>query len=237
MFSSFRRFMSHPTNCQCQTCLDRYNLNNNKTYPNIQPIETNNKFKIVVVLDESGSMENIRQNMLDSLNDLIREQKQVKERPATFTLIKFNDRVNTQRENVPLEDVELLKVSDYCPNGSTALYDAIGYTINRFRNERDVLLVIITDGHENASRDFDKTYVTSKLQEKEKYNKWSYVYLSCDLNTFQQGNNMGFASSPVCSNVQVSKDNYKSYISKNLNEALTNYRTSGLSVQSQLNSN
>ena len=175
--------------------------------------------------------------MLDSLNDLIKEQKQVKGRPTTFTLIKFSDRVNTQIENKPLEETNILTSSDYTPNGSTALYDALGYTINRFRNERDVLLVIITDGQENASRDFDKNYVTQKLQEKEKYNKWSYVYLYSDLNTFQQGNNMGFNSSPVCSNVQVSKDNYRSYISNNLNSALSKFRTQGVSIQSQLNTN
>ena len=202
----------------------------------IQPIETNNKFKIVVILDESGSMENIRKNMLDSLNDLIKEQKQISGRPATFSLIKFSENVNAIKENVPLEEMNLLSPEDYQPNGSTALYDGIGYAINRFRNERDVLMVIITDGHENASKQFNKQYVTTKLDEKQKYNNWSYVYLSCDLNTFEQGNSMGLNTSAFCSNVQKSVDDYGVYLSRNVSQAMSNYRTKGISVNSQLNS-
>ncbi len=73
--------------------------------------------------------------MLESMNDLIKEQKQVKGRPATFTLIKFSDSVQTIRENEPMEEINLLSQSDYQPNGSTALYDGIGFAINRFRND------------------------------------------------------------------------------------------------------
>jgi hypothetical protein len=223
-FSSFR--MSTKQSCSC----DKLNLDD------IRPIETSNKFEIVVILDESGSMENIRNNMLDSLNDLIKEQKQITGRPATFSLIKFNQDINANKENIPLEDMNLLTPEDYHPNGSTALYDAIGYAINRFRNERDVLMVIITDGQENASKKFNKQYVSSKLDEKQKYNNWSYVYLSCDLNTFQQGQSMGLNTSAHCSNIKRSVNDYGDYLCKNVSQAMSNYRTKGISVNSQLNS-
>jgi len=214
--------------CNCTSC-PKDVLDDNST------VASNDKFKIVVILDESGSMGNIRKNMLDSLNDLIREQKQIKERPTTFTLVKFNDKINRKMENVSLEHTNMLTTEDYNPSGSTALYDAIGSTINRFRNERDVLMVIITDGQENASKKFDKQYVSTKLDEKKKYNNWSYVYLSCDLNTFQQGNDMGLVNNAHSSNVQMVAESYGSFISKNLNKAVTNYRQNGMSVQSQLN--
>jgi hypothetical protein len=226
---SYSFFPSYPSfgscNCKCnQTSLDDTSV-----------VEPNDKFKIVVILDESGSMDSIRKNMLDSLNDLIREQKQIKERPATFTLIKFNDKIHNKYENIPLDEVKELTSEDYVPNGSTALYDAIGYTINRFRNERDVLMVIITDGQENASRKYGKQFVSTKLEEKKKYNKWSYVYLSCDLQTFEQGASMGLRNSDFASNIQMRQDSYGSYISNNLNCALSNFRKKGVSVQSQLN--
>ena len=198
-------------------------------------VESNEKFKIVVILDESGSMENIRSNMLKSINDLITEQKQIKERPATFTLVKFNDKINRKMENIPLEETRRLTSEDYKPEGSTALYDAIGSTINRFRNERDVLMVIITDGQENASTNYNKDYVTRKFDEKKKYNNWSYVYLSCDLTTAQQGANMGLNTSNYSTNVQMPVYQYGEYISNNLNSAMTNFRKNGTSVQAQLN--
>jgi hypothetical protein len=225
-FSSFAKF--NTSSCDCSHKKNPFEDNST--------VESNNKFKIVVVLDESGSMESIRKNMLDSLNDLIKEQKQIKERPSTFTLIKFNDKINKKMENMPLEETNLLSSEDYVPSGSTALYDAIGYTINRFRNERDVLMVIITDGQENASKKYNKNFVSTKLDEKKKYNNWSYVYLSCDLQTFEQGTGMGLNNSAFSSNVQIRQASYGSYISKNLNSALSNFRKNGVSVQSQLNS-
>ena len=202
----------------------------------IKPVESNNKYKIVIVLDESGSMESLKNNMLESMNDLIKEQKQVNGRPATFTLIKFSDSVQTIRENEPMEQINLLSNYDYQPNGSTALYDGIGFAINRFRNERDVLLVVVTDGQENASRTFNKQYVTKKLDEKKKYNNWSYVYLSCDLSTAEQGNSIGFSKSSACSNVQLGKERYDSFVKYQLNSAIKNCREKGTSVQAQLNS-
>ena len=231
MFSKFSSYLN-PFSPYSQRSNDQQQQ---QAQPDIQPITPTDRFKIVVVLDESGSMQNIRMNMLNSLNDLITEQTQIKERPAALTIIKFNDKINTLIENVPLETAAILAPEAYIPNGSTALYDALGYTINRFRNERDVLLVIITDGHENASTNFNKSYVSTKLKEKEKYNKWSYVYLSCDLSTMEQGNNMGFNSSAVCSNIRVDKESFGSYMSANVNSAVSNFRTKGISVQSQLN--
>lgn len=201
------------------------------------PVTSNNFFKIVIVLDESGSMENIRDKMRNSINDLITEQKQVKARPATFTLVKFNSSVNRVIKNKPLDQINNLSSEDYTPNGSTALYDAIGDTINWFRNERDVLMVIVTDGQENASRTYDKRSVNSMIDEKKRHNNWSYVYLSCDLNTFDQGNGIGLKESAFVSNCVVNQERYGDFISKNLNSAISNCRTKGITVQSQLNRN
>lgn len=205
--------------------------------PQTEPVTSNSFFKIVIILDESGSMENIRENMKNSINDLIKEQQQIKGRPATFTLVKFNDKVNRVIKNKPLEDIGLLNSEDYKPNGSTALYDCIGDTIEWFRNEKDVLLVIVTDGQENASRSFSKSEVTRMIEDKKKNNGWTYVYLSNDLNTSAQGDGIGFKQSLYATNVVVEQQNFGSYVSKKLNSAISNYRTDGVSVQRQLNNN
>jgi len=197
-------------------------------------VEHNDKFKIVVILDESGSMESLRDDMLKALNDLIKEQKQINERPATFTLVKFNNKISRVKENEPLETSTLLEKSDYVPTGSTALYDAIGCTINRFRFEKDVLMVIITDGQENASRKYSKDYVADRIEQKKKDN-WSFVYLSCDLSTARQGEDVGIVRSSNCSNIVSDVYSYGNYLSNNLNSAISNFRTRGISIQEQLN--
>ena len=64
---------------------------------------------------------------------------------------------------------------------------------------------------------------------------WTYVYLSNDIATASQGDGIGLKKSYNCTNVVQDQSVFGSYVSKNLNSAIGNYRTNGLSVQSQLN--
>ena len=199
------------------------------------PVEHTEHFKIVVVLDESGSMNNIKNDMKNSLNSLIEEQKQVKNKPCNFTLVKFNNNVTRVINNIDIQEVSLLTDEDYVPDGTTALYDAVGDTMNWFRYERDVLLVVVTDGQNNASRFYKKEQIMNMLKEKEDYANWTFVYLGCDLQTATQGSNMGFRTSKNASNCTVVQESYCQFISDDLNTAVKNYRKCGMSVQSQLN--
>jgi len=200
-----------------------------------KPVKHSDCFKIVVILDESGSMEPIRDKMINSLNDLIMEQKQIKNRPCNFTFVKFNNIVNRVIENKNINEILPLSKNNYIPSGSTALYDAIGNTINWFRYERDVLMVIITDGQENASTKFKKSQINNMLDEKQKYCGWSYVYLCNDLSTSTQGNDIGFSKSNFASNCVVHQSNYDNFLKNDLNIAIKNFRNDGVSVQKQLN--
>ena len=135
-FASFSDHLPKKPSVVVSTNKPSYLQNNND-----KPVTFDDFFKIVIVLDESGSMVCIRDQIIKSINDLISEQKQIKERPATFTLVKFSDGVNRIIINKLLTNVHELSYSDYNPSGSTALYDAIGSTIDWFRNEKDVLMV------------------------------------------------------------------------------------------------
>jgi hypothetical protein len=191
-------------------------------------------FKIVIILDESGSMDLIRHQMIKAINDLVMEQKQIKERPATFTLVKFSDKVKEVIVNKLLTNVNSLTNADYMPEGSTALYDAIGQTIVRFRNEKNVLMVIVTDGQENASKKYTRNQINKMIDDKKKNNDWTYVYLSSDINTEIQGNNIGLQSSATSSNCQVNMNSFDNFIGTKLNKAISNFRQKGISVQSQI---
>lgn len=203
---------------------------------NDDPVAHTDLFKIVMVLDESGSMQPVQNSILESINGFITEQKQIKERPSAFTLVKFNDFTTRVIENESMDTVKLLHTENYVPDRSTALYDAIGSTINWFRNEKDVLLVIVTDGQENASTSFTKQQVLDLVKQKEEQCGWTYVYLSCDLAASQQGSNIGLTKSAYATNSVVDQSQFGAYISSNLNSAVKNYRKEGISVQSQLNS-
>jgi len=136
-----------------------------QSIPSQRPVEHSDTFKIGVILDESGSMSTIRHAMIKALNDLINEQKQL-DLPCKFKLVKFNDKTNRVIENTDLNKIKELTIEDYSPDKTTALYDAIGSTIEWFRYENNVLLVIVTDGQENASGKYNKNQIISMLDEK-----------------------------------------------------------------------
>jgi hypothetical protein len=205
--------------------------------PHNFPVEHSDDFKIVVILDESGSMQSIQKDIIKSINDLLTEQKQIKERPCRFTLVKFNDKIKRTIKNRDLNKVNELSIEDYTPDRSTSLYDAIGSTVNWFRYEKNVLLVIVTDGQENASKVYTKDSITKMLDEKQKFREWTFVYLCNDLATSSQGDNIGLKQSKFSSNIMVDQSNYGSYLGKNVNVAISNYRKKGISVQQQLNRN
>ena len=205
----------------------------------ITPVKSVDGLKIVIVLDESGSMHLIRNDIIGSINAFIEGQRGVKTDvdgiEPHFTLVKFNSNVNCVCENTLLSEVREFSQSDYTPAGSTALYDAVGDTIEWFNYETNVLMVIITDGEENASTKFTHSKITQMINEKKEFRGWSYVYLANDLSVARQGTSLGLGDSKFSSNVTRSSKMYGKFISDELNVALQNQRLNGVTVQSQLN--
>jgi uncharacterized protein YegL len=92
---------------------------------------------------------------------------------------------------------------DYTPGGLTALYDTIGNAITDIENQAKytkrehkasmVMMVIITDGQENASREYDSRKVKEMIQELEKSKNWQFIYLGADLNNFADADILGLS--------------------------------------------
>lgn len=198
-------------------------------------IANKDELHIVMILDESGSMNNIKYEMIKSINSFINEQKDVEGKPVKFTFVKFNNRINRIYNRIPLKECPELTEYMYTPNSTTALYDAIGDTINWFNKEKNVLMVIVTDGQENASKEYSKSTINNMISDKEKNNNWSYVYLSSDLSTKTQGDNIGLQKSIYKSNCVVAQEKFSDFLHCDLNNAVKNYRCKGVSVQKQLN--
>jgi Mg-chelatase subunit ChlD len=188
---------------------------------------------IVMVLDQSGSMGNIRNDIIGSVNTFIDGQRN---NGSTFTLITFSDCINTIINKVPINKVSHIGQESYYPTGSTALFKAIIDTIKKFENEENVLMVIVTDGQENASpKEYTRKKVFDLVTSHADKNGWKFIYLSADIDTFTQGANLGFGTNQNmsnmtgCCNTAVGYSSLAKNISSACNIAVSNYATSASS--------
>jgi hypothetical protein len=135
------------------------------------------------------------------MNEFMSEQKKVEpdaNGQIKYTFVKFSSNVS-EPVVATLADVKDLTYEDYCPSGMTALYDAIGMTLDPIKEEEHVCVMIVTDGVENSSRKFKQKEVFDMIKDLEADKKWKFAYLSCDIDTWGQGNNLGFAQNAVVS--------------------------------------
>lgn len=168
---------------------------------------------ITVILDETGSMSGQEQNVIDSTNEYITGHREIPD--CYFNLLKFDAFANYGRsfgglnnqlnENIKneepsvrmmfekrdIKDVPLLSQEDYNPRGMTNLYDAVGTAVSQLElqtsnfKESNVILVVNTDGMENASREYTAESIRTKLKDKQDNHNWKVIFLGADLTTEQ----------------------------------------------------
>lgn len=159
-----------------------------------------NRKHIILLLDESGSMESQKANVIRGVNETIRMQRELQVDPVNLSIVKFNSTVSKVRSD-SLWNVRPFTLFDYQPNGQTALYDAIGSTIGRYSDEIGTIMVIITDGQENSSREFTKQQMINLINKQRNTKNWNFIYLSEDPTTMRQGESIGISNSiKNCSN-------------------------------------
>ena len=147
---------------------------------------------IVMIIDESGSMTMMENEVIQAINSFIQEQKSILNDNTTFSLWKFNNKITHMVDDILLKNVE--KFTDFLPHGMTALMDAIGSAIDIKRsknNYKDVICVILTDGLENSSQKYNKPNIVSMIQEMENYHNWKFVYLGANQDAFSVGSRYG----------------------------------------------
>lgn len=149
--------------------------------------------EIVVVLDRSGSMGSIKEATVNGFNTFLDEQKNA-EGEAFITLVQFDDRYEMNYQSIPVAEAQpLIAGETFVPRGTTALYDAIGKTINDLKTDRDVIFVIITDGHENASNEFKVEAIKKMIQSLTEEDGWKFIFLAANQDAILSGNSIGIS--------------------------------------------
>jgi len=162
---------------------------------------------LIFVVDRSGSMESCQKEAETGLNKIVDDQKN-EEGDCNFTLVQFDTEYEVVHDGVPIKDVPHIPL---VPRGMTALNDAVGQAINTVgerlgkMDEADrpglVTLVIVTDGGENASQEFNRQQVHDMIKTQEETYNWKVIYLGANQDAFKESAQIGIA--------QCSSANYK----------------------------
>jgi uncharacterized protein YegL len=155
--------------------------------------------EIVFVLDMSGSMSGLENDTIGGYNSFLSKQRELDE-PCYVTTLLFDNHFVYLHDRINIKDVNLLTKNDYQPSGSTALFDALGYSINKTINvckstsgvKRRVIFVIITDGYENASIRFTERDVKHLISSQRNERNFEFVFLGANIDSKSFGEDLGF---------------------------------------------
>lgn len=172
--------------------------------------------KIVFVVDRSGSMKSVASDMIGGFNRFIKTQKDNKVGECTVTFNQFDDIFENVYKNVLVEDVKDLDDKTYVPRNMTALYDAVGRTIDEVGAEladlpedqrpEKVLVVILTDGLENASNTFKRKDVQEKIKLQTETYKWEFIYIGANQDSWAVGEGLGISGANTINYVSKGKN-------------------------------
>ena len=153
-------------------------------------MEQKQKVHNLIILDESGSMESIKPTIINGFNELVQSikgiQKQFPEQEHYISIISFNGYGNKIMHF--MDDVSKLNTidsSNYRPYSMTPLYDAMGFGFTKLKTELEsqtdynVLVTILTDGEENASKEYTGTVIKNMIEELSEGN-WTFTYIGTD---------------------------------------------------------
>jgi ADP-ribosylglycohydrolase/uncharacterized protein YegL len=158
---------------------------------------------VAVLLDRSGSMNSIVDDTIGGFNNFVDEQRQLPG-DCRLTLVQFDggDPQEILVDAQPVAEVPQLDRRRYQPRGNTPLLDALGRLIARIDDrvaadpDEYQLVAVITDGHENASREFTRSQIADMVSNRSDAG-WAFVFLGANIDSFAEAGAMGMAAGQV----------------------------------------
>ena len=161
------------------------------------PQEKPRRIELVMILDKSGSMHGLEADTIGGFNAMIEKEKKLGI-DVRVTTVLFNDKMDRLYEHREIRSVRPLTERTYETGGTTALLDAVGDTILHMeqsgaadRQGTKVIVVIITDGMENASTEFTKAKVKELISDKQEKAGWDFIYLGANIDAAEEADAIG----------------------------------------------
>lgn len=181
-----------------------------------QPVE------IVAILDRSGSMATIHDDSIGGFNSFLKDQQEL-DGAANLSVVLFDDQYEVLYDDVDVKKAKELDKKSYSLRGMTAMNDAIGKTLTKMfsENPEKAIIVILTDGQENSSKEFTTPQVKA-LIEKAQGKGWQVTFLAANQDAFATGVTYGIDLRNVANFKADSKGTMDAYATMSV--ASTNYR-------------
>jgi uncharacterized protein YegL len=170
-----------------------------------------------LILDQSGSMSGARTETLNALNAQIESCRQIAithpNQELLLSLTLFNTSVQCLFSNLSPNQTPLLTQKQYEPNGSTALLDAIGMQINKLEEviqpNDDVVMVILTDGQENASQYYNFKQISERISQLKATERWTFSFMGADIDAWD-----------IASRLQIDRDEVVSFDKREMSKQM-----------------
>lgn len=157
--------------------------------------------QILVIQDRSGSMQSVRRATIDGFNEFVRGQRRGPG-DCRLRLIQFDHEYNL-RYDTSIREVPQLNDLNYEPRGTTALLDAIGRAVKDLGDDLNltpeenrpgkVIVVIMTDGIENASKNYTRKRISDLITHQRDVYKWEFIFLGANMDAIQEAGDLGIA--------------------------------------------
>jgi uncharacterized protein YegL len=156
--------------------------------------------EIVYILDRSGSMGGLEADTIGGFNAMMEKQKKTGEKALVSTVL-FDDRSEVIHDRVPIDKIEKMTDKQYYVRGCTALLDAVGGAIRHIGNVHkyirqedrpdNTLVVITTDGMENASHKYSQREVKRLIEKHKEGEGWEFLFIGANIDSVETAESMG----------------------------------------------
>lgn len=184
-----------------------------------------------LIVDKSGSMMDCVDSTINGFNEQVNSIKgkalEFTEEDITMGLTTFNDNVNHLYYRQNPKEMVLLNYENYRPSGGTALLDAVGETISEIERQistnliaTTVIIVILTDGYENASKKYNLVNIRNMISKLEETGKWTFSFIGATLDAVDVAASMAIKSQ---NSFSFEKTQMKSAVWDKLNKSVSSY--------------
>lgn len=204
----------------------------------MERMKSMNKVEVVFVIDKSGSMNGLEHDTVGGFNQ-VRQQQQLLDGKVNVSTVLFNQERQVLLSHQPLGEVPEMTLTDYVPGGSTALVDALGYSIEHMidwqkakpigERAEKILFVVIIDGEENSSCHFTSKELKLMVEKEQTLYGWEFIFLGANIDSWSLAGSLGFKKENVADYAYDRKGTEKVYGS--VNRAMSAVRESKLSKE------